>query len=84
MGDRPEKEASAMKCTTCGSDLTAVIADLPFKLGPNSIVILKQLSVLQCVNCPEHAIQDAVLCRVDEMLGRVDTGAELEIFRFAA
>jgi hypothetical protein len=49
-----------------------------------SIVILKDLPVLACDRCPEYLIEDAVFSRVDEILDRVDSSAELEIIRFAA
>lgn len=45
---------------------------------------IKNLPVVQCANCPEYLIEDGVLGRVDEILARVDTGAELEIIRYAA
>jgi hypothetical protein len=48
------------------------------------IVILKGLPVLQCGNCPEYLIEDAVLAQVDQILQRVDTGKELEIVPYAA
>jgi len=73
-----------MRCTTCGSELKATRTDLPFKLSSTSIVILKNLPVQQCERCPEYLIEDAVLRRVDEMLARVDGGAELEVLLFAA
>ena len=73
-----------MRCTACGAELKATRTDLPFKVRETSIVILKNLPVLQCENCPEYLIEDAVLSRVDEILARVDSGAELEIIRFAA
>lgn len=73
-----------MKCTVCGSELRATNTDLPFKVRETAIVILKDLPVLQCGNCPQYSLQDSVLARVDEMLARVDTGAELEIIRYAA
>ena len=38
----------------------------------------------QCAHCPQYLIEDAVLARVDEILGRVDGGTELEIIRYAA
>jgi hypothetical protein len=47
-------------------------------------VILKSLPVLQCRNCPEYLIEDEVLGRVDQILGRVDMEAEVEIIRYAA
>jgi len=73
-----------MRCTVCGAELTATRTDLPFKVSETSIVILKNLPVLQCANCPEYLIEDAVLRRVDEILARVDREAEVEIIRYAA
>lgn len=60
-----------MKCTVCGADLHAVRTDLPFKVRATGIVILKSLPVLQCGNCPEYLIEDAVLTRVDETLAAI-------------
>jgi len=62
----------------------AMRTDLPFKAGETSIVILKNLPVLQCANCPEYLIEDSVLSRIDEILARIDSGTEVEIIRFAA
>ena len=73
-----------MKCTVCGAELKATRTDLPFKVGETGIVILKNLPVVQCGNCPEYLIEDGVLSRVDHILARVDSGAELEIIRYAA
>ncbi len=73
-----------MRCTVCGAELTATRTDLPFKVRETSIVILKNLPVMQCGNCPEYLIADGVLSRVDEILARVDSGAEVEIIRYAA
>lgn len=73
-----------MKCGVCGSELRPTRTDLPFKLRETAIVILKDLPVLQCEACPEYLLEDEVLERVDYMLARVDSEAELEIVRFAA
>ena len=73
-----------MKCMTCGSSLQPVQSDLPFKVSQHSIVILKNLPVLQCDNCGEYSIEDPVYRRVEEILAEVDASAELEIIRFAA
>jgi YgiT-type zinc finger domain-containing protein len=73
-----------MRCEICGGELTAIKTDLPFKVREPGIVILKGLPVLQCANCPEYLLEDAVLARVDQILGRVDGGIELEIIRYAA
>lgn len=73
-----------MKCAVCGSELREANTDLPFKLGDKSIVILKDLPVLQCEPCSEYLLQDGTMKKVDEILGRVGSGAELEIIRYAA
>jgi len=73
-----------MKCTTCGATMTRVDSDLPFKTSDHTIVILKSLPVLQCGNCRDYLIEDAVLRRVDEILTTVAGGAELEVIRYAA
>ncbi len=73
-----------MKCTVCGADLRATTTDLPFKVRETGIVILKSLPVLQCGNCPEYLLEDAVLARVDEILAGLDSVAELEVIPYAA
>jgi YgiT-type zinc finger domain-containing protein len=73
-----------MRCDVCGAELVAMKTDLPFKVRETGIVILKSLPVLQCGRCPQYLIEDAVLAHVDQILRRVDGGAELEIIRYAA
>ena len=75
-----------MKCTTCGAKMRSTRSDLPFKFKTTeqTIVILKSLPVLQCGNCAQYLLEDAVLARVDEILGAVDGAVELEIIRYAA
>lgn len=73
-----------MKCTACGSTMRPVTSDLPFKITDQTIVIVKGLPVLQCENCGEYLIEDAVQSRVDEILAAVGETAELEVIRYAA
>ena len=73
-----------MKCRVCGSILHATTTDLPFKVSDRTIVILKHLPVAQCDGCSEYLIADAVFARVEELLSRADTSAELEVIQFAA
>ena len=73
-----------MKCLVCGSELRAIRADLPFKIADTAIVILKDLPVLQCVNCSEYLIEDPVMERVEAILGKRGDHSELEIVKFAA
>lgn len=73
-----------LRCQVCGAELTKGITDLPFKTGPTSIVILKELPVLQCGNCGEFLMDDPVMERVENLLDQAAKSAELEIFRYAA
>ena len=73
-----------MKCHVCGSRLKPLITDLPFKIGNAAIIILKDVPVLQCQNCSEYLIDDAVMSRVEEILEKANAAAELEIIRYAA
>ena len=73
-----------MKCTVCSARMNAMITDLPFKLAEQRIVIIKQLPVLQCTSCREYLIEDAVMERIEVLLRRTDSTAELEVLRYAA
>ena len=73
-----------MKCHVCGSNMKSMVTNLPFKINETTIVILKDLPVLQCNNCNEYLLDDPVMKRVDELLEKVDTAAELEVIRYAA
>ena len=73
-----------MKCHVCGGSLRPVRTDLPFKVSDRTIVILKDLPVLQCGNCGEYLIEDPIMERVEGILERVNSESELEVVRFAA
>lgn len=85
MGRRfQNKEAIPVKCHVCGSNMKSMVTNLPFKINETTIVILKDLPLLQCNNCNEYLLDDPVMKRVDEILEKVDTAAELEVIRYAA
>ena len=73
-----------MKCTLCGSELESGETTLPFKVSDTSIVIVKDVPVLQCENCTEYILEDGVYARIEQLLGSVDQAAELEVVRYAA
>jgi len=64
--------------------MQSVTTNLPFKINDVTIVIMKDLPVIQCVGCSEYLLDDAVLERVDAIVGKVDSAAELEVIRYAA
>ena len=73
-----------MKCHVCGSQMQSITTDLPFKVNDVTIVIMKDLPVIQCAGCSEYLLDDAVLERVDAIVEKVDSAAELEVIRYAA
>jgi YgiT-type zinc finger domain-containing protein len=82
---RPEDEENRIvNCTVCGAELQATSTDLPFKVTETTIVIIKSVPVMQCVNCPEYLIEDVVLDRIDQILAATGGLAELEVVRYAA
>ena len=72
-----------MKCTVCGAEMRPTRSDLPFKTTDRTIVILKNLPVLQCENCPHYLIEDAVLAQIDTILATSNGPAELRIIEYA-
>jgi YgiT-type zinc finger domain-containing protein len=85
MGRGPkDKETTAMKCHQCGFDMEAAVTNLPFKVKESTIIIVKDLPVLQCKNCNEYSLEDTVMEQVDRILEGADTSAELEVIKYAA
>jgi len=72
-----------MICEKCGDKLEKMITNLPFKINHDSIVIIKGIPVLQCRNCSEYLIEDAVMEKVESILGNIDKTAELEVLSYA-
>ena len=73
-----------MKCRVCSGTLQPMTTDLPFKVSEKTIVIVKSLPVLQCERCSEYSFDDSTFARVEELLLKIDSAAELEIIPFAA
>ncbi|MBN2208657.1 MAG: YgiT-type zinc finger protein [Candidatus Coatesbacteria bacterium] len=73
-----------MRCTVCGSEMVSGRTDLPFKVGPSSIVIIKELPVQSCTRRQEFVLEDHVMEKVDKILASVDESPELEVVHFAA
>ena len=72
-----------MKCHVCGSDMNAIITNLPFKVNELTIVILKDLPVYQCINCSEYLLDDYILIYLENIFNRVNENTEIEIIQYA-
>lgn len=73
-----------MRCRLCGGLLEQRVTDLPFKIGDTSIVVLKGIPVLQCLQCDDKELEHMTMRRVEQVLAGVDASSELEVIRFAA
>ncbi len=73
-----------MTCHICGGEMRATSSDMPFNVDATHIVIFKGLPNYQCGQCGEYLIDDAVMERVEAVLSRSDSAAELEVVRYAA
>ena len=73
-----------MRCHVCSGQMVEVRSDMPFKLDNSRIVIIKDLPVHQCAECSEYAFSDPVMAKIEATLAKSDSGAELEVVRYAA
>ena len=64
--------------------LERTMGNLPFRVSKRAILVIKELPVWECGNCGEFLLDDEVMGRVEELIGRVDEAAELEVVSFAA
>jgi YgiT-type zinc finger domain-containing protein len=77
------KHKQPVTCYNCGGIFENVNTSMPFKLNNICIVIIKGLPVLQCENCNEFVIEDEIMEKVDSILEKIDSPAELEILSYA-
>ena len=73
-----------MKCHVCGGKMLPVVTDVPFKVANKTIMVVKELPVIQCTNCNEILIENDVMKQLDKLFETVGTNTELEIVRYAA
>jgi len=73
-----------MKCRVCGAELEDRTMDLPFNVANQSTVVINDIPVLACPQCPEIELTDVVMARVETLLKRVHEGTRLEVIQYAA
>jgi YgiT-type zinc finger domain-containing protein len=78
-----QDQEKAMTCHICGGVLEARHTTQPFKVADDRVII-KGVPVLQCGNCSEYVIEDAVMEKVDAILSGVDSTVELETLHYLA
>ena len=73
-----------MKCHVCGDRLISTISDLPFRISPTTIVVVKRLPILECTNCMEFSIEDSVMATIESMLEQTDETTELAVIPYVS
>ena len=73
-----------MNCHLCGERFAQTVSDLPFRLGPTAIVIVKRMPVFECVSCGEFSLEDPVMRKVEILLQQTDQATELTVIPYAS
>ena len=73
-----------MKCHVCGGRLKPSVSDFPFRLSTSTIVVIKRLPTLECVDCLELSIEDPTMEKVESLLEQTDESTELAVITYPA
>jgi YgiT-type zinc finger domain-containing protein len=73
-----------MKCHVCGTSMTRVVSDLPFRVNRSVMIILRDLPLMECTECSAYAFEDRVMERVHEIVERLRSPSHLDVIRYAA
>ena len=73
-----------MKCHVCGTLMTRVVTDLPFRVDRSVMIILRDLPLMECSDCGAYAFEERVMERVHEIVERLRSPAHLDAVRYAA
>jgi YgiT-type zinc finger domain-containing protein len=67
-----------MKCHVCGTPMTRVVTDLPFRVDRSVMIILRGLPLVECSECGAYALEDVVMERVHEIVQRLRSPSHLD------
>jgi len=73
-----------MKCHVCGTLMTRVVSDLPFRVDRSVMIILRELPLIECRECSAYAFEERVMERVQEIVQRLKSPSHLEAVLYAA
>ena len=73
-----------MKCHVCGTPMTCVVSDLPFRVNRSVMIILRDLPLMECSECGAYAFEERVMQRVHEIIGRLRSPSHLDAVLYAA
>jgi len=73
-----------MKCHVCGTSMTRVVSDLPFRVNRSVMIILRDLPLMQCTECSAYAFEERVMETVHEIVNRLQSPSHLDAVLYAA
>ncbi|MBN1592266.1 MAG: YgiT-type zinc finger protein [Candidatus Coatesbacteria bacterium] len=71
-----------MFCSTCGLELFYGTADLPFNIGPSSVVTINQVPILYCEKCRGVVLEDSTMETIDKLLASVKPSRKIKPIKF--
>jgi len=77
-------EVNTMKCHVCGTSMTRIVSDLPFRVNRSVMIILRNLPLMQCIECGAYAFEERVMERVHEIVERLDSPSHLDAVLYPA
>lgn len=72
-----------MKCHVCGTSMTRVVSELPFRVNQSVMIILRDLPLLECTECGAYAFEEKVMERVHEIVERLHCPSHLDAVLYA-
>lgn len=73
-----------MKCHLCGKPMRRVVTDLPFRVNRSVMIILRNLPLVECSECGAYILEEKVMERVHEIVGRLRSPSHLEAVLYSA
>jgi hypothetical protein len=73
-----------MKCHVCGTSMTRVVSELPFRVNRSVMIILRDLPLMECTEYGAYAFEQKVMERVHEIVERLDSPSHLDAVLYAA
>lgn len=73
-----------MNCHVCGTSMTRIVSDLPFRVNRSVMIILRDLPLMQCIECGAYAFEERVMERVHEMVERLQSPSHLDAVLYDA
>jgi len=61
-----------------------VVTDLPFRVNRSVMIILRDLPLMQCIECGAYAFEERIMERVHEIVQRLKSPSHLDAVLYAA